>query len=420
MYPIPPNATRIRYLESTGTQFIDSGFVPTANTSFEIEVTVVSAPTKFSPFAYSGAAYNSMDSFGACRNNESARCLGYRGSSVNFAFGDGITTTGSVLNLQFLTTASTVKLTNKTSGQTASVSVSSSFTAGSRSLYILSGNAGTADLRHPSAMKLYFCKIYDNGVLVRDFIPVRVGSTGYLFDRVSRQLFGNAGSGDFVLGPDTFATGVIPTRMMPMGVSATPLPYDAEVEYVESTGTQYIDTGVVLDYPGVDSAVEGEVLFTSTDNRQLMGWNYGSFIGVNNGVMDGTASTVAANMWHTMRVERVWAGDSSTIRKWLDGVKAREGTAGSGSPVQYKFIAFGLQANNPPFSYMCKARVRRLRAYRAGVLVLDLRPVRVGSGANAVGYLYDRANPTGGPLGNGLYPNSGTGAFVVGPDKIPS
>lgn len=43
-------------------------------------------------------------------------------------------------------------------------------------------------------------------------------------------------------------------------------------------------------------------------------------------------------------------------------------------------------------------------------------PVRVGSGANAVGYLYDKANPTGGPLGNGLYPNSGTGAFVIGPD----
>ena len=52
----------------------------------------------------------------------------------------------------------------------------------------------------------------------------------------------------------------------------------------------------------------------------------------------------------------------------------------------------------------------------SGVLVRDFIPVRVGSGANAVGYLYDRANPTGGPRGNGLYPNSGSGAFVIGPD----
>jgi len=204
--PALPYDAEVEYLESTGTQYVDTGFIPTAQTSFEIEATVVSAPTQFSPFAYSGAAYNSMDSFGACRNNNSQRCLGYRGSYVNFAFGDGITNIGSVLNLQFLTTASTVKLTNKTSGKTASVSVSSSFTAGSRSLYILSGNAGTADLAHPSAMKLYFCKIYDGGTLVRDYQPVRVGSgagaVGELFDRVSGTLFGNAGTGAFGIGPD--------------------------------------------------------------------------------------------------------------------------------------------------------------------------------------------------------------------------
>ena len=45
-------------------------------------------------------------------------------------------------------------------------------------------------------------------------------------------------------------------------------------------------------------------------------------------------------------------------------------------------------------------------------LLRDFIPVRVGS----VGYMYDCANPTGGPLGNGLYPNSGSGAFTIGPD----
>ena len=32
------------------------------------------------------------------------------------------------------------------------------------------------------------------------------------------------------------------------GAPTPPLPYDAEVEYLESTGTQYIDTGIVPDY----------------------------------------------------------------------------------------------------------------------------------------------------------------------------
>lgn len=43
--------------------------------------------------------------------------------------------------------------------------------------------------------------------------------------------------------------------------------------------------------------------------------------------------------------------------------------------------------------------------------------VVVGSGASAVGYLYDRANPTGGPLGNGLYGSATATPLVAGPDK---
>jgi len=45
-------------------------------------------------------------------------------------------------------------------------------------------------------------KIWMNGVLVRDFIPVRKDGVGYMYDRVSGQLFGNVGTGDFVVGPD--------------------------------------------------------------------------------------------------------------------------------------------------------------------------------------------------------------------------
>ena len=50
--------------------------------------------------------------------------------------------------------------------------------------------------------KISDCKIYAADVLVRDFIPVRVGQVGYMYDKVSGQLFGNAGTGDFIVGPD--------------------------------------------------------------------------------------------------------------------------------------------------------------------------------------------------------------------------
>ena len=50
--------------------------------------------------------------------------------------------------------------------------------------------------------KIYYCKIWQDNVLVRDFIPVRVGQVGYMYDKVSGQLFGNVGTGSFILGND--------------------------------------------------------------------------------------------------------------------------------------------------------------------------------------------------------------------------
>lgn len=35
-----------------------------------------------------------------------------------------------------------------------------------------------------------------------ELIPVRVGQVGYMYDKVSGQLFGNSGTGDFILGND--------------------------------------------------------------------------------------------------------------------------------------------------------------------------------------------------------------------------
>lgn len=50
--------------------------------------------------------------------------------------------------------------------------------------------------------RFYACQIWDGQTLVRDFVPCRIGTTGYLYDRVSQTLFGNIGTGDFTLGPD--------------------------------------------------------------------------------------------------------------------------------------------------------------------------------------------------------------------------
>lgn len=51
-------------------------------------------------------------------------------------------------------------------------------------------------------IRCYYVTVKRDGVLIHDFIPVRVGTTGYMYDRIGGNLLGNVGTGNFVLGPD--------------------------------------------------------------------------------------------------------------------------------------------------------------------------------------------------------------------------
>ena len=115
-------------------------------------------------------------------------------------------------------------------------------------------------LSNPAYMKLYYCKIYDNGTLVRDFIPVLDWNmTPCMYDRVTEQLFYNQGTGDFVAG----------RQIHP-------------VEYLESTGTQYINTGLLST---ALSRVDVEFGFTSMESGAA------NNVGVFGGRNTTTAST---------------------------------------------------------------------------------------------------------------------------------
>lgn len=50
--------------------------------------------------------------------------------------------------------------------------------------------------------KLYTARYWQNGSLVRDFVPVAIGDTGFLWDTVSGGLLGNSGTGAFGVGPE--------------------------------------------------------------------------------------------------------------------------------------------------------------------------------------------------------------------------
>ena len=63
-------------------------------------------------------------------------------------------------------------------------------------------NSTTINARSNVGTRCYYAKFISNGQVVGDFIPVRVGNVGYMYDKVSGKLFGNLGAGNFILGPD--------------------------------------------------------------------------------------------------------------------------------------------------------------------------------------------------------------------------
>jgi len=76
-----------------------------------------------------------------------------------------------------------------------------SFNTNTNAYLFAINNAGT--LQNYASMNLYSCEIYDNNVLVRNFIPCKnpEGVVG-LYDSVNSQFYQNAGSGSFTAGPE--------------------------------------------------------------------------------------------------------------------------------------------------------------------------------------------------------------------------
>jgi hypothetical protein len=183
------------------------------------------------------------------------------------------------------------------------------------------------------------------------------------------------------------------------------LPYDAEVEYLESTGTQWIDTGFVFNSSTDDVKVD----FALLDGSRYK-WCFGSHeanaycaVGSGNGtnarnVAYGDGRTQVADSYFVNN-QCLFQADSSGA--YLASTKIRNGQSFSATKSIYLFNLNIVSSGD----YKSSTRIWRFSATRNGVLVRDLIPVR----KDGVGYMYDRVSGQ-------LFRNQGTGSFVIGPD----
>ena len=133
--------------------------------------------------------------------------------------------------------------------------------------------------------KIYYFKIYVNNVLVRNFVPAKRKSDNVLglYDLVNNAFYTNAGTGTFTaghivdvsvnpigsgtIGIETSGNNTILTANANAGYEFENWTLDGytQLEYIQSSGTQYIDTGIIAT-PTTQVLIEASMLTKGSYN----------------------------------------------------------------------------------------------------------------------------------------------------------
>lgn len=258
---------------------------------------------------------------------------------------------------------------------------------------------GKENIDYSIDMDLYWCRIYDNGILVRNYYPAR------------RQSDNAIGLYDFVNGK--FTTPIKGTLSCKYTI---PVNKAANLEYLESTGTQWIDTGLYTDPHyritmrcsplTIANTNPGAMFFGSTGTQ-----GHEFYIWTNNVNGQPNAKFGNAN-YNSYGPTGINVGDvidvdfnENWIRVAKDGSNIWEYMFPLNSFTSDRTLRL-FSLNRPGSSnYTGLVRIYYVKIYRSDVLVKDLKPVL----KDGVACMYDSINK------EYLY-NGGTGSFIAGPE----
>ena len=183
--------TELQYIESTGTQYINAMYTPSASGyEYEIEVATLNGNS-----AIIGCQSNDALLYSSHSGNKVIVLI--QGTSASFTV-DTVQGRFYKHNLSYDGTTYTYKVDGAVIGQeTKTINPLP---------YFLFGNTRSSgtEVYDLGSVRIGKAKLYNNGSLVRNFIPAKRNSDNAIgmYDTVSGQFFENAGSGVFTAGPD--------------------------------------------------------------------------------------------------------------------------------------------------------------------------------------------------------------------------
>lgn len=363
---LPSGYTRLQYIQSTGSQYVDTGFKPNNNTRVVMDAQLLSSSA--AGFYFGARASGYVDSFGVLFSSSAGALRSAYGSQ----------------NLSFATTNYTQKVhidKNKTSCQLGSETLThtSATFQNTYNMYLFASNE-FGSVGSKAKMSLWGCQIWDNGTLVRDYVPcLNEGGVAGLYDMVNGVFYGDAAGGAFMAGP------VVLEYELPEGYE--------ELEYIQSTGSQYINTGV-KGKSGLKMRMRTEWSTLSGDSNIFGALESGNrmFVQYSGGLLYAygsyytSSASIAANVAYDIEAEFSVGKQTLTV----NGASVYSGTSSS----SYSFsanvylLALNLAGSAGLFA---KNKLYACQIYEGGTMVRDYVPCKNASGT--VG-LWDAVNNT--------------------------
>lgn len=190
---LPDGYTELEYIQSIGTQYIDTGFNVTSANYQNLKMSIICEKI--------GKGSGTSDWLVDGSNSANAYFyIGIYNNKYYYGCGTSDHDTGIVASSgkKIYTLDIPLKKFNVSNEVDTSITIEKV----TSSATILLFGFFYSPIR-TYAEKVYSCQIYDNGVLVRDYVPCKnpAGVVG-LYDLANSKFYGNAGTGAFTAGPE--------------------------------------------------------------------------------------------------------------------------------------------------------------------------------------------------------------------------
>ena len=188
---LPDGYTLLEYIQSNGTQYIDTGFKPNQDTRVVMCSQITEKPSS------SACLFGSRKASGSIDNS-----LWYVASSNNFQSGFGnAKLTASAPDILVKRVYDKNKDKFYVDGELLIDNADATFQT-SWNLFLMENDQNGSAQGNKCAMKLYYCQIYDGAVLIRDYVPCRKNNTGSigLYDLVNDEFYSSATTSEFIAG----------------------------------------------------------------------------------------------------------------------------------------------------------------------------------------------------------------------------